>query len=605
MNLLDNTKNSHPQNALTKSAEPESSKSISRRNLLKTVPSAATLLLPTASWAQQSKTAPAHDGLDLPVLAQPDLVFAFLSDAEPERHVLSRTGSSWTGSNAATSIKVDFIAAAQQAAIAIESLTAHVQRIHLRWKRRLPAEALVLGDAWERSYGDLEWKPLQAERVLPWYAMLHTQGQTSGMGVKTGAAAFAFWQADPSGISLWLDVRNGGNGVSLGNRKLQAATIVQCRGAKDESAFAVTQRLCRAMAQGTRVPAMRGAIPVDVIYGSNDWYYAYGQNTHDGILRDADLVSSLAPPGGIKPFTVIDDGYQDAARFPSLSKLASDIRSRNVIPGLWIRPLRASSSTPQNLLLPDSRYSASANDPAPLAYDPTIPEALHAIASVAAEACAWGFDLIKHDFTTWELFGQWGSQMGASPTRGNWHFNDRSLTNAEIVTALYRQLRAACGEDRIILGCNTMGHLSVGLFDASRTGDDTSGKEWERTRRMGVNTLAFRLPQHKVFCSIDADCVAITPDVPWSMSRQWLKVVASSGTVLLISPDPKAIGPEQRKALRTAFEICVGKEGREPLDWINTRTPAAWRSFDLIEAYEWILEEGESPFPIGIQRGPD
>jgi alpha-galactosidase len=607
---LDKGKNSHGQERPIDSENSETSKPVTRRSILRCAPSAAALLIPAVSWAQHSKSAPPtparQDYLDLPVLSQPDLAFAYLGDAEAERHPLARTGDSWTGSNPAASIKIDFAAGSRQSVISIEAPAAPIQRIHLRWKHRLPAEALVLGDAWERSYGDLEWKSLQAERVLPWYAMLHAQGHTSGMGVKTGAASFAFWQADPSGISLWLDVRNGGNGVSLGNRRLLAATIVQCHGAPGESAFAVTQRLCRAMAQGTHVPAMRGAMPVEVIYGSNDWYYAYGQNTPEGILRDADLVASLAPPaGGIKPFTVIDDGYQDPARFPSLSKLASDIRTRNVIPGIWIRPLRAPSSTPGNLLLPDSRYNATPNDRAPLAYDPTIPEALHAIASVASEACAWGFDLIKHDFTTWELFGLWGSQMGASPTRGNWHFNDQSLTNAEIVTALYRQLRTACGEDRMILGCNTIGHLSVGLFDASRTGDDTSGKEWERTRRMGVNTLAFRLPQHKTFCSIDADCVAITPDVPWSMSRQWLQIVANSGTVLLISPDPRAIGPDQKQALREAFALSARKPSSEPLDWTNARTPASWRSSNATQAYEWILEEGESPFPIGIQRGPD
>jgi len=76
------------------------------------------------------------------------------------------------------------------------------------------------------------------------------------------------------------------------------------------------------------------------------------------------------------------------------------------------------------------------------------PLALEAAAAVATEACEWGFDLIKHDFTNFELLGQWGSQMGASPTQGNWHFNDRTLTNAEIVTAMYRRLRASCGEER-------------------------------------------------------------------------------------------------------------------------------------------------------------
>ena len=118
---------------------------------------------------------------------------------------------------------------------------------------------------------------------------------------------------------------------------------------------------------------------------------------------------------------------------------------------------------------------------------------------------------------------------------------------------------------------------------------------------MGVNTLAFRLPQHAVLHAIDADCVALTPDVPWSMSRQWLDVVAHSGTVLLVSPDPRSIGPDQKQALRDAFATCVRKPSAEPLDWQQSRTPSTWNG----ATYNWILPEGESPFPIGIQRGPE
>jgi alpha-galactosidase len=584
--------------------------SITRRDLLKNaaLPAAGAVLLPQSGWSQ--KPGGAHPGsapplFHLPVLAQPDLAFAFVGEVETTRHNLSRAGTAWTGSSRAPGVRVDFLPGAQQSQVSLESPTLPVQRIHLRWKLRFPADVLALGDAWERSYGDLEWRPLQAERALPWYTMLHSKEQTVGMGVKTGAASFAFWQVDPSGISLWLDTRNGGNGVQLGDRKLQMATIVTHIGASGESAFTATQRLCRAMTEGTKIPRKRGVTSLDVIYGSNDWYYAYGNNTPDGILRDADLIGSLAPATGDKPFTVIDDGYQDPSRFPSLQKLASEIRSRHVLPGIWIRPLRAPAKTGSTLLLPPARWKGPAGEQAPLAYDPTIPEALEAAATVATEACEWGFDLIKHDFTTFELLGQWGSQMGASPTQGNWHFNDRTLTNAEIVTAMYRRLRASCGEERVILGCNTIGHLSVGIFDASRTGDDVSGKEWERTRRTGVNTLAFRMPQHKTFYSLDADCVPLTPDVPWSMSRQWLEAVANSGSVLLVSPDPRAIGKEQQSALREAFEICVHRPSSEPLDWIETRTPHAWRSSVRPYTYDWTLEEGESPFPIGIQRGPD
>ncbi len=440
---------------------------------------------------------------------------------------------------------------------------------------------------------------------MPWYAMLHFEERTAGIGVKSGAASFAFWQVDSAGISLWLDVHNGGNGVRLGRRKLQLATIVEFIGSSGQSAFSATQALCRRMAEGTAVRAKRGETFVDVLYGSNDWYYAYGKNTPDGILRDADLVKSLAPSGGSRPFTVIDDGYQDRSRFPDMAKLASGIRSRGVLPGVWIRPLRAPSQTPPHLLLPEARWKGESGEAAPLAYDPTIPEALEAVAAVASEACAWGFNLIKHDFTTFELLGQWGSQMGASPARGNWHFNDRSFTNAEIVSLLYRRIRASCGEDRVVLGCNTVGHLSVGIFDASRTGDDVSGREWERTRRTGVNTLAFRLPQHKTFFSLDADCVPLTRDIPWSMSRQWLRAVANTGTVFLVSAEPAAVGREQRELLRDAFTRCAEKPSAEPLDWIDSRTPASWRSSSGTHTYQWQLDEGESPFPIGIQRGPD
>ncbi len=288
-----------------------------------------------------------------------------------------------------------------------------------------------------------------------------------------------------------------------------------------------------------------------------------------------------------------------------MPRLAAEVRGRGVTPGVWIRPLRAGADAPKSLLLPDARWKHGKGDPGPLAYDPTVPEALQAVLAVIREACGWGYDLIKHDFTTYELFGQWGSQMGASPTQGNWHFHDHSLTNAEVVSALYRQIRSACGEDRVILGCNTVGHLSAGLFDASRGGDDVSGKQWERTRRMGVNTLAFRLPQHGLFHALDADCVAITPEVPWSMSRQWLRLVAGSGSVLLISADPGSVGLEQREALRQAFAQCAQRPVVEPEDWLRSRTPDVWRATGKPVKYEWLREEGASPFPIGIQRGPE
>ena len=152
-----------------------------------------------------------------------------------------------------------------------------------------------------------------------------------------------------------------------------------------------------------------------------------------------------------------------------------------------------------------------------------------------------------------------------------------------------------------MLGCNTVGHLAAGIFDAQRTGDDVSGKDWERTRRMGVNTLAFRLPQHGRFFSIDADCVPITAAVPWRLTEQWLRAVAATGSVLLVSPEPGVVGAEQKRALREAF-LQVGvaaSRAAEPVDWVVSRTPDVWKGAGAEQRYTWVdAAAGASPFPV-------
>lgn len=191
-------------------------------------------------------------------------------------------------------------------------------------------------------------------------------------------------------------------------------------------------------------------------------------------------------------------------------------------------------------------------------------------------------------------------QMGAELTDGGWHFADRSLTNAEIVLRLYRTLRTAAG-DAVLLGCNTIGHLGAGLFEIQRTGDDTSGRSWERTRRMGVNTLAFRLPQHRTFFASDADCAAHTDQTPWELDRQYLDLVARSGTALFVSVDPRTIQPEQKAAFRAAMQTALSggsPGGCEPLDWLHTTAPRVWRVGDETLTYRW--EEPAGAYPMRI-----
>jgi alpha-galactosidase len=284
-----------------------------------------------------------------------------------------------------------------------------------------------------------------------------------------------------------------------------------------------------------------------------------------------------------------------------MSAYAEQVGKRGIRPGIWIRPLEATPDTNAALLLPASRYGNRSERFHEIAFDPTIPEALVAVKQKLTQLADWKFELVKHDYSTYDLFGQWGFEMGAQPTIPGWHFHDRSRTNAEIVADFYKVIREALGDTITILGCNTIGHLAAGIFELQRIGDDTSGRIWERTRRMGVNTLAYRLPQHRTFFQVDPDCVGITQAVPWELNRQWLDLVARTGTTLFVSPaHDGSMGPEQRAALRDAFAQVTSPGALcQPSDFFRETTPETWNLGNgKTKRYKWCEDDGAFPFVV-------
>jgi alpha-galactosidase len=192
--------------------------------------------------------------------------------------------------------------------------------------------------------------------------------------------------------------------------------------------------------------------------------------------------------------------------------------------------------------------------------------------------------------------------MGPQPTVPGWSLHDRSQTNAELIAGLYALIREAAGNDVVIDGCNTVGHLGQGVFDIQRIGDDTSGHQWERTRRMGVNALSFRLPQNGTFFTVDPDMVGVTDAIPWELNRQWLDVLALSGAATIVAVAPSWRGPEQKAALKEAFQIAAaGGTGAKPVDWMESSVAEQWtvpgaRERDAERRYQWCGSGGASPF---------
>jgi hypothetical protein len=89
---------------------------------------------------------------------------------------------------------VEFEEAQEGAAIRVACPNGPLSRVVARWEVRFPQDTLYLGDAWERSYGDLQWRFLQPERIMPWYFAAHhaASGRTFMLGVKTQPSAALF-----------------------------------------------------------------------------------------------------------------------------------------------------------------------------------------------------------------------------------------------------------------------------------------------------------------------------------------------------------------------------------------------------------------------------
>jgi alpha-galactosidase len=527
------------------------------------------------------------------IIRPPDFVAAYVEGSG--RIALSRSADRWRSGDVEVSAEAKDLGGIKNLALSVASPHSPLERLHLRWLGRLPEGSQFLGDHWERSYGDLEWRGFAADRVMPWYFLVATGQGTHGYGVKTGASAFCFWQADAEGISLWLDVRNGGSGVQLGERHLAAAEVVALRGQPGVSAYRAACALCHALAEHPHLPEKP-------VYGSNNWYYLYGENmSAENILRDVEQVAELSALAVNPPFMVIDMGWgmtrdgagpwtEDSLRIPEVPSLPAEMKKRGVRPGIWVRPLLTVDPQAKGCMLAgDPR--AKPPDPS-FVLDPSLPEALAFIQEGLRRVTGWGYELVKHDFSTFDILGRWGPTMGEELTSEGWHFADHSKTSAEIVMQFYRAIRLAVG-DAVLIGCNTVGHLGAGIFELQRTGDDTSGHAWNRTRKMGVNTLAFRLPQHRNFFLVDPDCAPVSKSVPLEMTRQWLDVVARSGAALFISADPSDVTSEEKALLKTALTTAAQIQPEaEPLDWMETTSPGRWRLGGKTANFNWFGAKG-------------
>src|SRR3954454_23748563 len=89
---------------------------------------------------------------------RPTTVAIFSAAGVPERAV--GTGDTFRTANA----EIALIDSPAGLAVEIRCPTGELTQVVMRWQRSQPAGARILADAWERGYGDLEWRAVQPER---------------------------------------------------------------------------------------------------------------------------------------------------------------------------------------------------------------------------------------------------------------------------------------------------------------------------------------------------------------------------------------------------------------------------------------------------------
>jgi hypothetical protein len=165
----------------------------------------------------------------------------------------------------------------------------------LRWRRAIAEDVLVLGDAWERSYGDLQWRGMQPERTLPWVALWQSRRVTDHERRRGGGARRRLRRLDESTPRAfrcgWI--------FDAAEWRLRPANASSTR---------PSSGVCREPVHRSRSSRILYSVlctdPLltGPLVGANNWYYGYGRDFGEtAVLRDAqnavrpDRGSSRAP----------------------------------------------------------------------------------------------------------------------------------------------------------------------------------------------------------------------------------------------------------------------------------------------------------------------
>jgi hypothetical protein len=471
----------------------------------------------------------------------------------------------------------------------------------------------LLTDEWERCYGISVARALntEAEFLSAWDVHLFEARDSlnftaSFYEVPNAKISFAIHRHDGSpdvDLVVKADTHSGTRGVRLNSGEsfvLSELVLLLTRG----SPLDALEHYAQSIAERNGVRA-----PVKVPVGWADWYFAYGTTDEDEALKNLDFVARELKDFGVEYFE-IDSAWQlgvetttppdnlvaggpwvPNSKFPHGMKWFADrIREECLKPGIWVRPFQMIDDAPERKAHPDWFNEKGQMDFS----NPAVQLWVKNLFTMFVDD--WGYQYIKFDFPSFDLFNEWGPKLFEDHS-AHMELHDQTKTNIQAYRESLNALRESTAGKAFLLACNSVMPATLGLADSFRIGDDVG--DWGRTFKYGVKSVSARYYTNGIYWSNDPDCLVVREPFTLDQARMWASLIALSGGVVFMSERVYALPPERLEIIKKVLPVFAnegkGYSSGRPIDLPDRQVPEVWllpvrKSFEtwaIVGAFNW------------------
>lgn len=363
------------------------------------------------------------------------------------------------------------------------------------------------------------------------------------------------------------------------------------------------------------------------------WYYYFQNVTEEDIRENLEEVGRIQESIPLK-LIQIDDGFEKSVgewltfseRFPNgVKTLAQEIEAKGFIPGIWLAPYIVQSQSglvkqhPEWLLRDKLGRPANSGfvwNQLGKALDLTNPEAMAYTEEVIRTSVHdWGFKYLKLDF------------LYAAALAGR--YQNPIFTRAQVLRHGLERIRAAAGEETLLLGCGCPLGPAIGLMDYMRISSDVS-PDWEPTyfglkrifknernmpsARNAIRNIISRSELDGFWWGNDPDCLLVREDSNLDLNevQSLATSIGMTGGAILVSDRMPSLSEERRSIIQALLPVIPSQP--QILDRFKRKEPyqlkqdlhTAAGAWPLIAIFNWedqskdvIVESSDWGFPKG------